>query len=108
MALARAPACARALLLLTGCAGADLPPASQAAPPRRAEPALASPAPAPSATEPPVAPAGASRASHDDRLLESSYGGQRALKVLRGEATYYGDAFAGRRTASGEVFDPEA
>jgi rare lipoprotein A len=38
--------------------------------------------------------------------LRSRYAGQPALKVLRGEATYYADSLAGRRTASGEPYDP--
>ena len=29
------------------------------------------------------------------------------MKVLEGKATYYGNKFAGRKTASGEVFDPQ-
>lgn len=36
--------------------------------------------------------------------LEARYGGRTALASYRGEASYYGAAFEGRRTASGEVF----
>jgi rare lipoprotein A len=40
--------------------------------------------------------------------LAQHYAQARALKVLRGKATYYGDSLAGNRTASGEVYDPRA
>jgi rare lipoprotein A len=38
--------------------------------------------------------------------LRERYGSQRSQGALRGEASYYGAAFAGRRTANGEIFDP--
>jgi rare lipoprotein A len=38
--------------------------------------------------------------------LRSRYADKPALKVLRGEATLYADSLAGRRTASGEPYDP--
>jgi rare lipoprotein A len=62
--------------------------------------ASAEPVKAPPAPEATPAPA----AAHAE--LEARYHGRPALKVLRGEASYYGAAFAGRKTASGEVFDP--
>jgi rare lipoprotein A len=40
--------------------------------------------------------------------LEARYGARRALSVLEGEASYYGDALAGHRTANGERYDPRA
>lgn len=42
----------------------------------------------------------------EQQELRERYGARRALATLRGEASYYGGKFAGRRTASGEVFDP--
>lgn len=81
------------------------PPAARfepAAPPARAEPDRAEAPPA-VAAKPEPAPA---RTSPDHAELEARYHGRPALKVLRGEASYYGSAFAGRKTASGEVFDP--
>ena len=44
--------------------------------------------------------------SADQRALREHYGKRRSLGVLHGEASYYGAAFAGRKTASGEVFEP--
>jgi rare lipoprotein A (peptidoglycan hydrolase) len=73
-----------------------------AAPPTPA-PAVPSPLPAPPSAPPPIA-APEKGADHAD--LVRRYDGRPALRVLRGEASYYGAAFAGRKTASGEVFDP--
>jgi rare lipoprotein A len=44
--------------------------------------------------------------SSDQRELRERYAKRRSLGVLHGEASYYGAAFAGRKTASGEVFEP--
>lgn len=38
--------------------------------------------------------------------LAARYDGRRALSASQGSATYYGDSFAGRKTASGERYDP--
>jgi rare lipoprotein A len=98
-----------ATLFLPCCAGADLPPASQAPAARRADPPLAAPARAPVVAAPET---GTRRVdpepSRDGRVLEGRYASQRALQVFRGQATYYGAAFEGRSTASGEPFDPLA
>lgn len=40
--------------------------------------------------------------------LASGQTSDHALEDVHGEASYYADKFAGRTTASGEVFDPEA
>lgn len=45
--------------------------------------------------------------SGDQHELRERYGKRRSLGVLHGEASYYGAAFAGRKTASGEVFEPK-
>jgi rare lipoprotein A len=45
-------------------------------------------------------------ASAEEARLEAQYGNARPLAVLHGEAAWYGSALAGRRTASGEIFDP--
>jgi rare lipoprotein A len=82
------------------------------------EPVAPSVAPAPAGPAqppppPPPAPRGQKapppppRAAQDPGELAVRYAGRPALKVLRGEASYYGKAFAGRKTASGEVFDPD-
>jgi len=87
-------------------------------PPPLAHPAPAAgqtPAPAPAPPAPPAPAASSSSAptepprpsAPDHAELEARYDGRPALSVLRGEASYYGAAFAGRKTASGEVFDPE-
>ena len=44
--------------------------------------------------------------SGEQRELVERYAKRRALSTLRGEASYYGKAFAGRKTASGELFEP--
>ena len=45
--------------------------------------------------------------SGEQKELAERYTKHRALSTLRGEASYYGKAFAGRKTASGETFEPE-
>jgi rare lipoprotein A (peptidoglycan hydrolase) len=45
--------------------------------------------------------------AHEQRELAERYGRRRSQGVLKGEASYYGGSFAGRRTASGEVFEPQ-
>jgi rare lipoprotein A len=67
-------------------------------PVRTAEPAVA----------PEAQPAAASRRdySEEHRELAELYAKRKALSTLRGEASYYGRAFAGRKTASGEPFEP--
>lgn len=105
MACSRAAVAASVLLFLSGCARPDLPPASHAAPARPGEPAAeASPEKGAAATDGDTAPR--APAGEDERALEARHHDKRALAVLRGEATYYGDSFRGRRTASGEPFDP--
>lgn len=42
-----------------------------------------------------------------DAELAARFEGARPLAVLRGEASYYSDALAGRSTASGEPYDPQ-
>jgi rare lipoprotein A len=44
--------------------------------------------------------------SNEQKELAERYTKHRALSTLRGEASYYGKAFAGRKTASGEIFQP--
>lgn len=92
---------------LYGCA-ADLPPASQASQPRRAEPSLqvARPAARPESVAP--EPRQTVPDPPDDGALAARFKSRRAMSVQRGEATYYGASFAGRRTASGETFEPRA
>jgi rare lipoprotein A len=74
---------------------------SEPAPPKKPAPVPTAAPSIASSTKVASPPAGADHAE-----LEARYHGRPALKVLRGEASYYGAAFAGRKTASGEVFDP--
>jgi rare lipoprotein A len=99
------------VLLLVSCR--TPPPLLHSAPDpaaARAAPApvpRAAPVPSAAPASPKVAEAASSPpAGADHAELEARYEGRPALKVLRGEASYYGAAFAGRKTASGEVFDP--
>jgi rare lipoprotein A len=98
------------VLLLAACR--TPPPLPQATPDpvaARSEPASPIQAPPPAPATPPAAPVAAEpspQAGADHAELEARYRARPALKVLRGEASYYGAAFAGRKTASGEVFDP--
>jgi rare lipoprotein A (peptidoglycan hydrolase) len=65
----------------------------------------AAPASAPTA-DAQIAIAEAKDFSHEQDELAGKYAKRRALSTLRGEASYYGRAFAGRKTASGETFEP--
>jgi rare lipoprotein A len=58
------------------------------------------------AADPPKAPQPASRGK-EETALHREFDGAPALRVVRGEAAYYGDRFAGRKTASGERYDPK-
>jgi rare lipoprotein A len=107
--MARAPfAAVCAALCLPACAAADLPPPSQAPAARHPGPPLAAPARASDDAAPETGTPRVDEKHSRDGALEGRYASQRALQVFRGQATYYGDAFAGRRTASGEPFDPLA
>ncbi len=59
-----------------------------------------------SPAEEPREPATRADYSEEERALVARYGRRRSQGVLHGEASYYGSSFAGRRTASGEVFEP--
>lgn len=72
----------------------DVPPAE----PQASEPVHSEPPPAERA--PPQDYAA------EQAALREKYAKHRAQSSLRGEASYYGAAFAGRRTANGEVFEP--
>lgn len=98
------------VLLLVSCRtpppllhAAPDPPAARAV---RAPPVSARPVPSATPASPPTKAASSPPPGADHAELEARYEGRPALKVLRGEASYYGAAFAGRKTASGEVFDP--
>ena len=57
---------------------------------------------------PGLSPAEASRdASATTEQLSERYGKTRALAVQRGSGSYYSDAFAGRKTASGALYEPQ-
>jgi rare lipoprotein A len=49
---------------------------------------------------------GAAGVPHDEAGLLARYEGQAAERVLTGKATYYSNSLAGRKTASGEPYDP--
>jgi rare lipoprotein A len=55
-----------------------------------------------------AAGASAREPSLEQRELEQTFGDRKAQKTLLGEASYYSDALAGRKTASGEPYDPKA
>lgn len=55
------------------------------------------------ATREPATPA---EYSSEERDLVTRFARRRSQGVLHGEASYYGSSFAGRKTASGEVFEP--
>lgn len=103
------------MLLLGACADRPVPlahPSSQATP--GASPAGTSdqgadsgrPAPGakPESSASPAEPVDPSR----DRQLAEHYGRAKALSVQHGTASYYADKFAGRRTASGALYEPRA
>jgi rare lipoprotein A (peptidoglycan hydrolase) len=92
------------------------PPPLPNTPPPAGAVATAQPAADPRSAAPsppaPVATAAIEKApardfSVEQRALAERYEKHRALSTLRGEASYYGKAFAGRKTASGEIFEPE-
>lgn len=106
--MASVPAAARSVvaLVLSGCAVADMPPASHTAPEPGAEPRRAAPSRTPTPDRDREEPVPAAPTGEDGQHLEARYRDNRALARYSGEATYYGDALNGRRTASGEPFDP--
>jgi rare lipoprotein A len=53
-------------------------------------------------------PADAESRGREHDSLARKYGKARAHKTLKGEASYYADSLAGRKTASGERYDPQA
>ncbi len=85
-----------------------MPPPPQAPchcpPPSCDKPPEAAPPGGPDPGTPTTAPPATS--GQDD--LSRQYAATRALEVLRGQATYYGDSLAGNKTASGEVYDPRS
>jgi len=105
--MTRALATALVALCLPACATSDMPPAAHAA---GARPIAAAPRTvtktAPRSASPAEQPPAPRAERRDGQILEDRYKNGHALAVYRGEATYYGEAFRGRRTASGEPFDP--
>jgi len=79
------------LALVTACAQLPPPPASQEAP---AAPAAVEPAPAPSPQGEPAPPPTA-----PPRTI---------TRTERGVVSFYAMSFAGKKTASGDTFDPDA
>jgi len=82
-------------------------------PPPPQVPCSCPPSPCETASPPssgaPPAPVEANPRSGGEPLdLAARYEGAPALKVLHGQATYYGDSLAGNKTASGEIYDPRA
>jgi len=104
-------ALALALLAVT-CRTPPPLPASPSAASASPEPAAAGPKSADVTAKPPpideaaIAIAEPRDFSHEQTELAERYAKRRALSTLRGEASYYGRAFAGRKTASGETFEP--
>jgi rare lipoprotein A (peptidoglycan hydrolase) len=77
---------------------ASEPPAGEPAPVSSASPASA-------AAVSDESPAPKDFSAEHSELVER-YAKKKALSTLRGEASYYGRGFAGRKTASGETFEP--
>lgn len=106
-------ALALALLAVTCRTPPPLPTAPSVASVSSPEPVAAGPKSAGVAEKPPpadessVAIAAPRDFAHEQTELAERYAKRRALSTLRGEASYYGRAFAGRKTASGETFEPE-
>lgn len=90
---------------VTGACAREAPPVfvSQPVSPAPAPAVAPSAAPAPPAPKPPAAP----QSSQSGSLAER-YASAPALAVFKGEASYYGDQFSGRKTASGELYNPRA
>jgi rare lipoprotein A len=82
------PVCLASCLALCACAGAETP----------------APQPRGARTFEPPSDIGPANTRFDPRV----YYEKRALFVLDGVASYYGDEFAGRSTANGEKYDPDA
>jgi rare lipoprotein A len=104
-----------ALSLLSALSCSTPPPlvsAAKASPaPAKAE-ATAQPDPAiklaSSTVSAPPAPRPVTRdTTLEHRELEQAFGARKAQATLLGEASYYSDALAGRKTASGEPYDPK-
>jgi rare lipoprotein A len=55
-----------------------------------------------------TSPAPRSRVRVPTSFDPSAYYARRAVAVQRGEASFYADRFAGRRTANGEIYQPNA
>ncbi|HKU36618.1 MAG TPA: septal ring lytic transglycosylase RlpA family protein [Polyangiales bacterium] len=85
--MGRQVAIACAVLGALACGAPPLPPSASASQPRAAEGKAAAPD---------------RRGNFDPR----PYYDKRALYVLEGVASWYGEDFAGRSTANGEVYDP--
>jgi rare lipoprotein A len=77
-----------ACVTFAGCAQIQPAPESRSAEPSASVPAPASPSPAPAARASPETPSTTASREH-------------------GRISFYGAAFAGKRTASGDIFDPE-
>lgn len=52
--------------------------------------------------------AAAARGAPEEAALQRRFARARALAVLHGKASYYGDSLAGHATASGEPYEPRA
>jgi rare lipoprotein A len=111
---------ARAVFLLASSLACSTPPPIARTPPepnaRKAPLSSATPAAsAPSlqlasssvAAPPVVARPTPRDTAAEHRELEQRFGRERALATLLGEASYYSDIFTGRKTASGEPYDPK-
>jgi rare lipoprotein A len=92
-----------AACVVAGCGSTPEPASPRAAGTREPEPAAV---PAHGGT---AAVASPGPASSDETVeLVSRYEGAAALAEFSGKASYYSDALAGRPTASGEPYDPQA
>ncbi len=83
------------------------PEPSASAPSASAEPAPSIRLASSSVAAPPVTRPAPRDTTAEHRELEQRFAGERALATLLGEASYYSDALTGRKTASGEPYDPK-
>jgi rare lipoprotein A len=81
-------------------------PESQARPaPVTAPSAVSAPPQVPARAE--ATAASGTHPESDEVELLRNYEGKRPVRVLSGKATYYANSLAGRKTASGQVYDPK-
>lgn len=116
--LGKASSVGMASLVSVGCAASLPPPCHCTCAPAYGQSPVAAPPVAESSVEDTRAEASAPNPAYGDakntsivlseQQLLATYEGKTPTKVLSGKATYYANSLAGRKTASGETYDPKA